>query len=108
MAAITIQNINAAGLTPVAGVAATASDTCAIEDEKVFVEYTVGATATTITVVVPNNTEYGQPQPDVVYTGLTNTTKRIRMNKAFNDGNGSAVITTSQQTAVTVQAFRLA
>lgn len=107
MAALTTQLITNAG-TPPTPVAAAASDTAEIgTGSDTWAEYTVGGTATTITVIAPGNNSYGQANPDPTFTSISNTTRRIPLRKEYDDGTGRATITTSQQTGVTVAIVRV-
>lgn len=106
MAALTTQHVVDAGTKPTFASAA-ASDTVEIGNGiNTFAVYkNTSGSPVTVTVVVPGNTTYGQPNPDPALT-LPATTGElwIPMRKAYDpgDGSGRATITTSAQTSVTV------
>lgn len=108
MAALTTQSIVDAGTKPTFAAAA-ASDTAAI-DSRTFVVYkNTSGSPVTVTVVVPGNTEYGQPYPDpALVLAATTGELWIPLHKIYDDGTGRATITTSAQTNVTVAVVRIA
>lgn len=109
MAALTLRTIVDAGTVP-ATQAATASDTAAIGNgHNTFVVYKNGSGGSlTVTLVAPGNTGYGEPMPDKVVTVPAGEERWIPLRKEYDDGTGSATITTSTQTSVTVALVRVA
>lgn len=69
---------------------------------------TVGATATTVTLVVPGNDEYGLARPDVTSASLSNTTRAFLIPRSAADSStGMVTVTFSQVTAVTASIVRM-
>ena len=114
MAALTTQNIVAAGTSPTP-VAASASDTAEVgSGTNTYAYYkNTSANVTTVTVVVPGNTSYGSANPDPTYSladgSVTPTERWIPLRKEYDagDGSGRCTITTSQQTGITVAIVRM-
>jgi hypothetical protein len=106
MALLIAQQINVPGLTPTFP-APSASDTM-VPDERSFMVYKVGVTATTITLVVPGS-QYGQARPDVVHSAITSTERWIGplVVDLADPATGLITITTSQQTGVTAALLRV-
>lgn len=93
--------------TAVAPVAAAASNT-AVPDNRAWFEVTVGATATDVTLVVPGSA-YGQARPDVVNSGLANTTRRYGplVPDLASPSTGLVELTCSQTAGVTIALVRV-
>ncbi|MFF5973741.1 hypothetical protein ACFY7C_19650 [Streptomyces sp. NPDC012769] len=114
MAALTTQNIVDAGTAPTF-VAAAASDTAEIgSGVNTYVHYkNTDSNAKTITITVPGNTSYGEPNPDPALTLPANTGElRIPLRKIYDPGDGTgratlAVTGTGGVTGVTVAVVRL-
>jgi hypothetical protein len=114
MAALTTQNIVAAGTAPTM-VAAAASDTAEIGDGRnTFAVYkNTSANVTTVTAVAPGNNSYGSANPDPTFSlgdgSVTPTWRWIPLRKEYDpaDGTGRATLTTSQQTGITVAIVRM-
>lgn len=114
MAALTTQNIVDAGTAPTMGAAA-ASDTAEVGNGvNTFARYrNTSANSTTVTVVVPGNTPYGQANPDPAFVladgSSTPTEVWIPLRKEYDaaNGTGRCTITTSQQTGITVAIVRV-
>jgi hypothetical protein len=85
--------------------AASASNT-AVADDRAWFEVTVGATATTLTLVVPG-TAYGQARADVIATSVSNTTRRFGPLVPDLATDGVVELTCSQTTAVTIKLVRI-
>lgn len=66
-----------------------------------FAVIAVGGTATTITVVDPRVTEYGQAFPDPTSGSVTSAEKWIPLPGYLANANGKATVQCSQVTAVT-------
>jgi hypothetical protein len=113
MAALTTQNIVAAGTAPTLGAAA-ASDTAEVGNgTNTFARYkNTSATVTTVTVVVPGTLITGDAFPDKAYSladgSVTPTEVWIPLRKEYDaaDGTGRCEITTSNQTGITVAVVR--
>lgn len=111
MAALTTRFIVDAGTAPTTG-AASVSDTAEVgTGTDTFLYYENTGTQKTVTVVVPGNTVYGQPNPDPALT-LTATTGRlwIPLRKVYDqgDGTGRCVVTMAPDaTGVTVAVVRM-
>ena len=107
MAALTTQKLVDAGTAPTFGAAA-ASDTAEVGNGiNTFAVYKNGGGASiTVTVTVPGNTTYGQPQPDPAITVAAGAEAWIPLRKAYADagtaGVGRCTLATSSQTSVTV------
>jgi hypothetical protein len=68
----------------------------------------VGATATTITVVVPGTDQYGLTKPDVVIGPLTSVTRLIRLDASMADpATGLVTVQFSQVAGVTASLVKL-
>lgn len=111
MAALTTQNIVAAGTAPTFGAAST-SDTAEVGNgTNTFAVYkNSDASTEDITVVVPGNTSYGEPNPDVTLTIGANTGELwIPLRKEYDaaDGTGRCTITMASATGVTVAIVRM-
>jgi hypothetical protein len=114
MAALTTQNIVDAGTAPTFAAAAT-SDTAEIgTGTNTFVHYkNTDSNAKTITITVPGNTSYGEPNPDPVLNLGANTGELlIPLRKLYDagDGTGRATLTvggTGGVTGVTVSVQRV-
>lgn len=114
MAALTTQNIVAAGTAPTFGAAA-ASDTAEVgSGVNSFAIYrNTNAASRTVTVTVPGNLSYGQATPNPAFTlaagDVTPTEKWIPLRKEYDvsDGTGRCAITTSAQAGVTVAIVRM-
>lgn len=109
MAALTTQNIVNAGTAPTFGAAA-ASDTAEVGNGvNTFAVYKTAGTGTTVTVTVPGNNSYGQPNPDPAIVLGATAEAWIPLRKEFDagDGTGRCTITTSSQTDVTVAIVRM-
>lgn len=64
------------------------------------------AGAITVTIAVPGNTKYGQPQPDVTATVAAGTTRAIGpFPLDLRDTDGAVHVTYSSATSVTVAAI---
>ena len=111
MAALTTQNIVAAGTAPTFGAAAS-SDTAEVGNGvNTFVVYkNTNASTRTVTVTVPGNLSYGQASPDPTFTlGATTGELWIPLRKEYDagDGSGRCTITLSATTNVTVAVVRM-
>ncbi len=68
----------------------------------------VGATATTVTLVVPGNDEYGTAKPDVTSASLTNVTRVFLIPRsAASSSTGLVTVNFSQVANVTASIVRL-
>lgn len=87
--------------------AAGASNT-AVPDDRACFEVTVGATSTTLTLVVPGS-QYGVARGDVVLAGLTNTVRRFGplVPDLADPVTGLVELLTSQQTNVSIALVRI-
>jgi hypothetical protein len=87
--------------------AAAASNT-AVPDDRAWFEVIVGATATTLTLVVPGSV-YGVARGDVVASSVSNTTRTFGPLVAdlADPTTGLCELTTSQQTNVTISLRRV-
>lgn len=111
MAALSTQNIVAAGTPPTFAAAAT-SDTAEVGNGvNTFAVYkNTDASTEVITVVVPGNTSYGQPNPDPALTIGANTGELwIPLRKEYDaaDGTGRCTITMADATGITVAIVRM-
>ena len=113
MAALTTQDIVAAGTKPTFAAAST-SDTAEVGNGvNTFAVYkNTDASTEAITVVVPNNTTYGQPNPDVTLTiGASTGELWIPLRKEYEDsavaGVGRCTITMASATGITVAIVRM-
>jgi hypothetical protein len=110
MALLSAQQISIPGLTPSysAPAAGSPGSDTAVPDERSFWHVKVGATATTVTVVVPGS-QYGQARPDVVLSGLTSTERMIGplVQDLADPATGLITLQTSQQTGVTAALVRV-
>lgn len=114
MAALSTQNVVDAGTAPTFGAAAL-SDTAEIGNGvNTYVHYkNTDSNAKTITITVPGNTSYGEPNPDPALTLGANTGELlIPLRKLYDagDGTGRATLTVSGTggvTGVTVAVVRV-
>lgn len=114
MAALTTQNIVAAGTAPTFAAVA-ASDTAEVGNGiNTFAVYrNTNASSRTITVTVPGTLSYGQATPDPVFTlgagDVTPTERWIPLRKEYDagDGTGRCTITPSATAGVTVAIVRM-
>lgn len=112
MAALTTQNLSNTGAAPTFGAAA-ASDTVEVGNgHNSFVVYKNGSGGSiNVTVVVPGNNTYGEPNPDKIVAVGAGAEKWIPLRREYADpavaGVGRATITTSAQTSVTVAVVRV-
>ncbi len=109
MAALSTQNIVDAGTAPTFGAAA-ASDTAEVGSGfNTFAVYKTAGTGTTVTITVPGNNTYGQPNPDPAIVLGATAEKWIPLRKEYDaaDGTGRCTITTSSQATVTVAIVRM-
>lgn len=67
----------------------------------IFLVVTVGATATTMTVVDPRNTEYGAAIPDISIGPVTSGERWIPLPSYLAGVDGKATVTYSQVASVT-------
>lgn len=103
-------NIHAADVTGTGPTLAapTTSETVDVSGGDVLLVVTVGATATTVTIVVPGDDEHGQARPDVTSASLTNTTRVFRIPRtAQSPTTGLVTVNFSQVTGVTASVVRL-
>lgn len=106
MAALTTQVMGVAGLAPTFAAAAGGGDTVAASNNVFFVVKNGGGSPITATVVVPGNTSYGQPLPDIAYTVTNGTELWIPLSTEYQDtATGRISITYSGVTSVTVAAI---
>lgn len=90
-----------------AAAAPTTSETITSPDDNTFLYVVVGGTATTITIVTPGNDAIGEPNPDKVFTSISNVTKLIKVDRNYRDpATGNCPITFSQVTGVTALVIR--
>lgn len=110
MAALSVQNIVDAGTAPTFA-AAVASSTAEIgSGSNTFLVFkNTSATACNVTLVAPGNTDYGQPYPDAtIALPITSGELWLPLRKAYDDGTGSATVTTSAQASgITVALVRI-
>lgn len=105
MGALTVQHIGFAGTAPnFATDTATVADTAEIGSGKNFLVYKNTGTQKTVTITVPTGrTPYTETNADVAYTlGATTGELWIPLHKDYDSGDGTADITVSDVTAVTV------
>ena len=112
MALLTTQSITKAGLNPLASVACTAGgDTVRIADRTFLIFKNADASAKTITLDVPGNTDYGVAKPDVaVIVAAGNTAVIGPIDSTFlqpGSSPGTANITYSAVTGCTISAVQL-
>lgn len=110
MAALTLQHIVDAGTAPDFGTdTPTASDTAQIGNGlNTFVVYKNGSGAPiTVTVLGQGETSYGEAMPNKVIAIPAGEERWIPLRKEYDDATGSATITTSDQTSLTVALVRL-
>lgn len=87
--------------------APTTTETIDTSGGNVLLLVTVGATATTVTLVVPGNDEYGSAKPDVTSASLTNTTRAFLIPRSAADSaTGLVTVTFSQVASVTASIVR--
>lgn len=93
--------------TPVAFVAAdVAGDRFPANDHAALLVKNDAAAPITVTIAVPGNTKYGQPQPDVTATVAAGTTRAIGPFPVdLRDTDGSVHVTYSSVASVTVAAI---
>jgi hypothetical protein len=102
MAALTTQLLVDAGTAPTFN-AAGASDTAEVGNgmNTFLVVKNGSASPSTVTIVVPGNTTYGQPQPDPAIVVAAGAEKWIPLRKEYADpavaGVGRCTVTTSAQ-----------
>lgn len=111
MAALTTQNIVAAGTAPTFGAAST-SDTAEVGNGvNTFAVYkNTDASTEDITVVIPGTLVSGDAFPDKVYTIAANTGELwIPLRKEYDaaDGTGRCTITMTSATGITVAIVRM-
>lgn len=92
--------------TPTAAAAPTTSETIASPGPGVWLRVSVGATATTVTVVRPGTWPSGAAIPDDTYS-LTDARRDIQIGSEFRDpATGLATVTFSQVSDVTAEIVR--
>ena len=110
MAALSTQNIVDVGTAP-SFTQASASDTADVgTGRNTFLVYkNTSATPLVLTIVVPGNTSYGQPNPDPQITvPITNGEKWIPLRKEYADDTNRVTITsTGSGASTTVAVVRL-
>lgn len=112
MAALTTQNIVAAGTKPTFSAAST-SDTAEVGNGKnTFVVYrNSDASTEQVTIVAPGNNSYGQPNPDPVVTipGGPGAELWVPLRKEYDagDGSGRCTLTMASTTGITVAVVRI-
>lgn len=107
MAALTVRSILDAGTKP-ASQNSSASDSVDIGDgHNTFLRYVnTGGSDVVVTINVPGNTDYGQPNPDPAITVVATTGEVwIPIHKEYDDGNGAntATVTVASGSGVTLQ-----
>lgn len=112
MALLTTQTITKAGLNPVNAVAANAGgDTVRVSDRTFLYVKNADASAKTVTIDVPGNTDYGVAKPEVVVTVAAGAIAFIGpIDTTFlqpGSSPGTANVTYSAVTSVTVAACQL-
>jgi hypothetical protein len=103
MALLTPQQI---GYNTTITTAAAATSNTAVADDRCWFEVTVGATSTTVALVVPGSS-YGQARPDVSTGAVTNTTRRFGPLVPDLATDGVVEVTCSQVTNVTIALVRI-
>lgn len=111
MAVLSVQSLVNAGTAPTFS-APTTSDTARYGNGlNTFLVYKNTDSSThTVTIVVPGNNSYGQPNPDPTYTVAATTGQVwIPLRRDYDDGNStaSATVTLDAVTGVTVALVRL-
>lgn len=106
MAALATQNLVDAGTAPTFGAVA-ATDTAEVGNGRnTFAVYKNGSgSSINVTITVPGNTSYGQPNPDPVIAVGAGAEKWIPLRKEYGDPNagiGRCSLATSSQASVTV------
>lgn len=93
MAALTTQNVVAAGTAPTLDGAASVSDTAEVGNgHNIVAIYTNGdASSHVVKVVVPGNTSYGQANPDPEYTVADGDSVWIPLRKEYADPENAGV-----------------
>jgi len=99
-----------AGTTPGASlIAPTTAETIVAPTDATYLLVVIGATATTVTLLGKGTTRYGVANPNLVLSGLTSTTRLIKIDKQYRDPvDGNADITFSQVASVTACVVRFA
>lgn len=104
MTALVLQPIVDAGTKPTF-VAATASDTAAIGNgsQNFLVYRNTSASPVTVTLTVPGNNSYGQPNPDpAIVVAATTGEAWVPLRKVFDDGTGTVTMTCTPAAGFTV------
>lgn len=106
MALIAYQQVAATGLNP--SFTAPTTDNTFVPDDRGFFYLKIGATSTTVTLVVPGSL-YGQARADVVLSGLTNTERAIGPFVAdlADSSTGLCQVLLNQTTNVTAAGLRV-
>lgn len=111
MAALTTQNIVAAGTAPTFGAAAGGGDTAQVGtgQDTFLVVKNGGGSSINVTITAPGTNSYGEPNPDPVVAVANGTEKWIPLRKEYDagDGTGRAAIAYSGVTSVTVAVIRM-
>lgn len=107
MAALSVTQISAAGITDALVAAAAGGDTFA-NDGRVFFEVLNGGSSITVTFTTPATVQ-GEPIADRAVTVAGGARKKIGPfpTDIFNDANGLVSVAYSAVTSVTVAAYRL-
>jgi hypothetical protein len=96
--------IGAAPVTQAAAAAPTTSEVVTDVNWGTILEFDIGGTSTTITVVRPGNMAQGDAITDYVIGPVTSTRRALRLGP-FADSNGDATVQFSQVTAVTARVW---
>lgn len=109
MAAITVQQISTAGLTPTAGVAAAAAGDTVINNGRTYIEIIdTGTTAPTITITGQVTCNQGSTHDITVAVPAGGTKKIGPFNTNwYNNSDGSIEVSYSSETDVTIAAFTI-
>jgi hypothetical protein len=102
MAALTTQVVNPSGTVITYAAAAAGGDTFKGNPRGIFRVKNADATATTVTIVVPGNTNYGQALPDIALSVAAGAEANFAFDQSFLDGTGSVAVTYSKVTSLTV------
>jgi hypothetical protein len=107
MALVTTTISSRAPIVVTAKAAPTTSELITTPTWGTILEYDIGGTATTITVVRPGVTGAGDPITDLVIGPITSALGAVRVTPEYADpATGSATVLFSQVTAVTARLWR--
>jgi hypothetical protein len=112
MAALSTQNIVAAGTAPTFAAAASGGDTAEVGNggnSFLVVKNANDTNSRTVTITVPGNNSYGQPNPDPAYTVAAEGERWIPLRKEYDkaDGSGRCDISYSDEADLTVAVVRM-